>query len=90
MITLIHVLIALSSIAVATLALFRASKKVFYVNYAGILLTLVSGVYLVVETPAHLAHTCTSGVVYLSIVTLVTIVARVKFGKLIQSTVSVE
>lgn len=90
MITLIHVLIALSSIGIATVSLLRPSNKLFYASYVGILSTLASGVYLVVVSPAQMIHACTSGVVYLSIVTIVTVAARVKFAKLIQSTVSVE
>lgn len=90
MITLIHVLIAASSIGIATATLLRPSNKVFWASYVGILATLASGIYLVVVSPAQMVHACVSGVIYLSIVTLVTVAARVKFAKLIQSTSSVE
>ncbi len=90
MIILIHILIAFSSIAIATLTLFRPSKKVFYASYVGVLLTLISGVYLVTMSPAQIVHVCISGLLYLALVTTVTVFARVKFVKLIQSTVSVE
>lgn len=90
MITLIHVLIALSSIGIATITLFQPSKKIFTASYTGIVATLVSGIYLVVVSPSQMVHACVSGVIYLSIVTLVTIAARVKFAKLIHQPVEAE
>lgn len=69
MIILLHVLIALSSIAYTTYLYFRPSKHKFYAAYGLIAATLASGSYLVVSTHAPMISSCTGGLFYLAMVT---------------------
>jgi hypothetical protein len=78
---IIHIIIALSSIAFTTLLFALPSKAKFNVNYALIALTLTSGTYLVVSTNAPMLKSCMSGLLYISVVTLGTIAARYKYAR---------
>ena len=77
-----HVIIALTSIAIASYSFFRPTSSVIKTSYAFIGLTLASGFYLVVEAPAHMIEACSVGVLYLAIVATGTVAARVKLAKL--------
>jgi hypothetical protein len=68
MIVLLHVLIALSSIAFTTYLYFRPSKGKFYASYGLIAATLASGTYLVVSSHSPLLSSCVTGLFYLGIV----------------------
>jgi hypothetical protein len=76
---IIHIIIALSSIAFTSLLFFAPSAVKFRVNYLLIGLTLATGTYLVVSTNAPMLKACMSGLVYIGIVTLGTIAARYKY-----------
>lgn len=82
MIIILHILIALTSIALTTVAFLRPTRRLLHVNYGFIGLTIVSGTYLTLIAPAHMVETCTVGLGYLAVVTLGTVLARVKLGKL--------
>ena len=71
MIVLLHVFIALSSIAYTTYLYFRPSHRGFFASYGLITATLASGTYLVVSTHAPLFSACTSGLTYIGIVTVI-------------------
>ena len=68
MIVLLHVLIALGSIAFTTYLYFRPSKGRFYASYGLIGATLASGTYLVISTHAPLLSACMTGLLYLGVV----------------------
>ena len=78
MILLVHILIAISSVILATIAFVNPSKKILYSTYVAITATLVSGTYLTVLRPNHLAQTCLTGLVYLSFVSTIAFLARRK------------
>lgn len=78
MIIAIHVVIALLSIACATLGYIRPANKNLQMNYALVALTFISGFYLVLSEPAQILHTCLSGLVYLAVVTVGILLARKK------------
>lgn len=80
--TILHVLIAITSIAVTTYAFVRPAKRILRVSYVGVGLTLASGMYLVIEAPAHMLEACSMGVLYLAIVTVGTVAARAKLAKM--------
>lgn len=82
MVVFLHVAVALASIAAATLAFFQPSKARFVATYSLIAGTLASGIYLVWISPAKMLHVCLAGVGYASIVTAITVMARVRFAKL--------
>ncbi|CAN5375555.1 hypothetical protein BH10PAT4_BH10PAT4_3490 [soil metagenome] len=82
MIILIHVIIAVSSIVVASIGLFRPSVKKFAISYGFVLATVASGSVLLVVNPSNILHTCLSGLGYLTIVSLVTIASHVRMRRL--------
>lgn len=78
---IIHIIIALTSIAFTTLLFALPSRTKFRANYALIALTLTTGTYLVVSTNAPMLKSCMSGLVYISLVTLGTIAAHYKYAR---------
>ena len=78
MIVLMHVLAALSSLALTTVLYFRPTVNKLHANYALIATTLASGTYLVVSTHSGLISACFAGLLYLSAVALGTVLARQK------------
>jgi hypothetical protein len=81
-ITLIHVIIAVSSIAAASFVFFRPSIKRLYVSYGMIIATVASGTVLLIATPSSILHTCLSGLFYLTVVSIVTVATHVRIRKL--------
>lgn len=78
MVLLLHILIAISSIGVATFTYFKPSMGRIATSYGFIVATVASGTVLLVITPASLLHACISGVLYVTIVSLVTIATHVR------------
>ncbi len=64
MILLIHIIIALSSLAVGTYAFARPSQTKLHVSYGFASGTFISGVVLIMSG-ASLVHACISGIVFL-------------------------
>ncbi|HEY1835256.1 MAG TPA: hypothetical protein VGG13_00335 [Candidatus Saccharimonadales bacterium] len=67
---LIHVIIALSSIAYTTFLFLVPSEAKLKISYGLIGATFLSGTYLVVSRQAHLLSTCETGLVYLGAMTV--------------------
>ncbi len=80
MIVLIHVLIALGSVAYATFAFFSPSKSKLRVSYGLVVATFATGFYLVVSNPAHMLQACATGLVYLGAVSVAIVSARHKLA----------
>lgn len=78
MVILIHVLIALASIGVASATYFKPSTKLFATSYVLILATVASGTFLVVAAQASILHACLSGLFYVTVVSIVTIATHVR------------
>lgn len=78
---IVHIIIALSSIGLTTYAYFQPSPARLRRAYAAIALTFISGSYLVVMTPSHILQACISGLVYLGVVSVVSIAARNKLAR---------
>lgn len=78
MVILIHVIIALTSIVIASLIFFSPSIKKLIVSYGFIIGTVASGTYLLVTSPSHILQSCMTGLAYLTIVTVVTIATHVR------------
>jgi len=76
----IHISVALASLVVSTLLLFRPSRDRLRVNTGLIVITLISGTYLVAAKPAHLAETCGMGLLYLGFVSVGSLVAHRKLA----------
>lgn len=73
---LLHIIIALTSIAFATYLLLAPSATKFYAHFGLIGLTVASGTFLLVRSPAHMLETCTSGLIYTGFVSILTLFAR--------------
>jgi hypothetical protein len=76
MLIFLHISVALLSLAQATFAALLPSRFKLRATYGLVSATLISGVYLVWSLQAPLFQACTSGLTYLAIVSLVTVVAR--------------
>lgn len=81
MVILIHVIIAIISISIATFGLFRPSLRIFGVSYGFIIATAMSGSLLLVLNPSHLLQSCLSGMVYLTIVSAITVASHMRLRK---------
>jgi hypothetical protein len=77
---ILHILIALTSIAATTYTYFAPTHRRLHFSYGLIALTIVSGTYLVFIHPAHLASACASGTLYLCGVTVGLLLARRKLA----------
>jgi len=62
-----HLIIAISSLIVTGLALFKPSKNYINISRALVGFTLLSGTILVVQTHAPLLSACQTGLIYLAI-----------------------
>lgn len=80
MIILIHVIIALLSIASATFGYIRPTNKNLRLSYALIALTFISGFYLVWSEPTAMLRTCLSGIAYLTVVSVGVFLTRQKMS----------
>jgi len=76
MILVLHIVTALSSLALSTLAIFSPSRNKLNVVYGLAAATLASGTYLVVSMHASLVSSCTSGLLYLVTVSVLAMTAR--------------
>lgn len=79
MMLILHILIALSSLIVSGYLLARPSTKtLFTIAYTLIFATISSGTVLAITTPAQTIHVCSSAVVYLIIISILTVGAKRK------------
>jgi len=76
MILLTHILIAISSIIYTSLLLIQPSRTKLRTSYTLIAATLVSGTYLTILNPVHMLQTCTTGLIYVVIVSAGVFIAR--------------
>lgn len=79
---ILHVVIALSSIIFTGFTYFIPSSNKLRLSYAFVVLTLASGVYLVVQTHAPLLSSCLTGLVYLGIVGFEIMAAQRKYARI--------
>lgn len=82
MIVILHVIIALASIAHITYAYARPTRKQLYTSYGFVSLTFLSGIFLVVSSPSHMIEACTVGLVYLGVMTLGIIATNAKLARI--------
>jgi len=80
MILIFHIVIALSSLVYTTYVLFSPSVRKLQVSYALVGLTLATGTSLVIAHPSHLLQGCTTGLLYVGIVTVGIVSAHRKMG----------
>ena len=78
MIILIHVIIALLSIGIASFVFFKPSVKRLIVSYGFVVATVVSGTFLIVTMSSDILKSCLTGLFYLTAVSIVTIASHVR------------
>lgn len=78
MILVLHIIIALSSIAYTTLMYFTPSKNKLRVSGGLVALTIVSGTWLVISAHSALLQSCMTGLIYLAVVSAGIIAAQHK------------
>ena len=66
MILILHIAIALASIFYTAYVFFSPSKSKLIAVYSLVALTFISGFYLILIKPAHLAQVCQTGLIYLA------------------------
>jgi len=81
MLLIAHIIIALSSLVAAGFALLKPSTRRLRTSYILVGLTVATGTVLTVQLPAHLLHTCVTGLVYLGVVFTAIIAARLKLAR---------
>jgi hypothetical protein len=77
----VHICVALASLVVSTMLLFSPSRDGLRINAGLIIITLISGTYLVTVKPAHLLETCGLGLLYLGFVGVGTLAAHRKLAR---------
>jgi hypothetical protein len=65
---ILHIIIALTSLVYAGYTFFSPSQNKLRFSYSLVVLTLLSGTYLVMVTHSPLMAACTSGLIYLAVV----------------------
>jgi len=70
------------SLAHVTFAFFRPSRKQLFISYSFVGLTVASGVVLVATEPAHMIQACTSGLVYLAVMTVAIMATNLKLARI--------
>ena len=78
MIILIHVIIALASIVIASFAFFKPTMKKLITSYGFIFATIATGTYLLISFPSHILQSCLTGLVYLMVVSAATVATHVR------------
>ncbi len=78
MIVLIHVIIALASVALSSVTFFKPSIKKLFVSYGLIVATVGSGTFLLLSATGDILRSCITGLFYVTVVTIVTIATHVR------------
>lgn len=79
---LIHVIIALASVAIASFTFFKPSIKKLVASYGFILATVASGTYLIVAASGSILRGCLTGLFYVTVVSIITIATHVRVRNL--------
>jgi len=90
MIVLIHVIIALASIGVASFTFFKPSIQRLLVSYGFIVATVGSGAYLIVSMSSDILRSCLTGLFYLTVVSIVTIATHIRVRRGVEAHISTE
>jgi hypothetical protein len=81
-VVLIHVVIALASVAIASFTFFKPSMKRLYASYGFILATVASGTFLILNSSGSILKSCLTGLFYVTVVSLITIATHMRVRKL--------
>jgi len=84
MIVLIHVIIALASIGLASFTYFKPSIQRLFVSYGLIVATVGSGTFLLLTSPSDILKSCLSGLFYVTVVSVITIATHVRARRAVE------
>lgn len=85
MILIFHIIVALSSLAYTGYVFLFPSKRGLYAAYGLVALTVASGTLLLIQNPGSMRQVCTTGLVYLAVVTVGIIFVHHKLATRAQS-----
>ena len=85
MVILIHVIIALLSIGIASFVYFKPSIARLAVSYLFILGTVGSGTFLLLSSPSNILKSCLVGLLYLTVVSIVTIATHIRVRRIAEA-----
>ena len=80
-VVLIHVIIALSSVAVASFTFFKPTIKRLAASYGFIVATVASGTFLILSSTGSILRSCITGLFYVTVVSIITIATHVRVRK---------
>ena len=80
-IVLIHVIIALSSVALASFVFFKPSNNRLYASYGFILATIASGTFLIFTSSGSILKSCLTGLFYVMVVSAITVATHIRVRK---------
>lgn len=80
MTVILHIIIALTSIAYTGFTFFLPSQSKLKASYILVMATIASGTYLVLSKPAHMIEACVMGLLYLAFVSLGIVSTRHKLA----------
>ena len=75
---MLHVIIALASIFLATYSLAKPTSRLIVADWILIVATIVSGGVLVAVEPARMFHACIAGLMYVTLASILTLVADMR------------
>jgi hypothetical protein len=81
-IVLIHVIIAVTSMAFSSFTFLKPAIQRLFVSYGLIIGTVASGTFLLITTPSNILKSCLMGLFYLTVISIVTIATHVKIRRL--------
>lgn len=90
MIVLIHVIIALASVALSSITFFKPSNNKLAVSYGLIIATVGSGTFLLLTTTGDILRSCLTGLFYVTVVTIVTIATHVRVKRRAEALASID
>lgn len=87
MIVLIHVIIALASVAASSVTYFKPTTQRLLASYGLIVATIGSGTYLILSTAGDILRSCLTGLFYVTVVTIITIATHYRVRRLAHATI---
>jgi len=78
---LLHIIIALASLAFTAFTYVSPSAGKLQGSYMLVALTVISGTYLVIAKPAHILESCIMGLAFVGVSLVGTVAARAKLAK---------
>lgn len=81
---MLHVIIALTSLFLATYSLFKPSRRLMVADWSLIVATIVSGVVLIAIEPSRMLHACVAGLCYVVIASALTLAANVRYKEVLR------